>query len=108
MTENTDDKWLFVSRCIDDLAKQSDRFDAARDQMMIAPESPLVDPFWQTSEALIQSLSMLVNDNFETLSWFVFECDFGRDPKEAGKEGTTKLIDSHEKLRWIIELDSEA
>ena len=102
-----DDKWYFVSGCLQDLQKQSDRLSAATDGLMIAPESPLIEPMGFIEDSLLQALSLLINDDFENLTWFVYECDYGREPKKAGCKTDMRLIDTHDRLRWLIELDCD-
>jgi hypothetical protein len=97
------EKWHFVSGSLDQMQKQSDRLRKATKGLFIAPESPLLECQSWTEESLIAALSLLIDDNFELISWFVYECDYGRDPKHAGGSGDMRLIDSHDKLRWIIE-----
>jgi len=98
----SDDDWHFVTECLADMQKQSERFGSAVENLMIAPESPLVDPMGRTEGMLIAALSRLICDESESLAWFVYECDFGRNPKQAGFEGNMKLIDSIETLRELI------
>jgi hypothetical protein len=56
-------------------------------------------------DALITTLSLLAEDNFDSLNWFIFECDYGRSPMEAGLKGNMKLIRTVDDLRWLIELN---
>jgi len=107
MEISIDEKWLFVSRCLQDMQKQNDRLMDAIEGLMISPESPLIEPMGFVEDRLLQALSVIVNDEFETFSWFVYECDYGRDPKEAGCKNNMKLIDTQERLRWLIELDCD-
>ena len=99
-----DDKWLFVSRTLDKMQKQSDRLKTATEGLCISPESPLIECQSWTEVSLIDSLSFLIGDPFDTLSWFIYECDYGRNAKEAGVDGDMRLIDSHDKLRWFIQI----
>lgn len=100
-----DDTWFFVSGVLMDLSRQRDRLDMALSGLMIAPESPLHEPFSHIANLLIYACSELIRDDFQHLSWYVDECDFGRDPKKAGCVGEMKLIDTHERLRWLIETE---
>jgi len=102
-----DDKWSFVSSMLNDMQKNSDAFAAATDGLLIAPESPLITAQYRSEHSLINTLSFLVGDHFDSISWFVYECDYGREAKEAGCGGDMKLIDTHDRLRWLIELDCE-
>ncbi len=103
----TDDKWFFISGCLSDLEKQNDIFEGAINGLKIAPESPLIEPFFRNVDTILRSLSFISGDCFESLSWFVYECNYGRDAKEAGKKDKIRLIDTHKKLRWLIEISSE-
>jgi len=88
-----------------EMQEQSDRLEKATDGLLIAPESPLLDVQYRTEGALLDALSLLINDDFEkNLHWYVYECDYGRMPMEAGPTGDMRLIDSYEKLRWLIEI----
>ncbi len=101
-----DDKWYFVSGILADMEKQSDIFSAAHSGLMIPPESPLIDPQYKTESLLIAALSFLVGDYYNNIEWYVYECDYGRDAKEAGCPGNMKSIDTHDRLRWLIEIYS--
>lgn len=102
VTMTSDEKWYYVSGVLTDLQKQSDRLNDATEGLMIAPESPLLDVQAGTESMLIASLSLIMGDDYGWISWFVYECDYGRSPMEAGEEGEMKLIDTHEKLRELI------
>jgi len=99
------DHWYFVSGCLQDLQKEHDILKKATTGLILPPESPLICPFFEVSDMLLKSLSMMINDNDKNIDWFVYECDFGRNPQEAGCKNSMKLIDSHDRLRWLIELD---
>lgn len=99
--------WRFVSCELGDMQKQSDRLADATNGLMIPPESPLLDVQYKTEASLVSALSLLIGDEFDALNWFVYECDYGRGPKEAGPKEDMRLIDSHDKLRWLIEISNE-
>ena len=100
-----DDKWHFVSGVLDRMKIQKYRYYNAIEPLLIPIDSPLVEPFFLQQDLLLDSLSFLVEDYGNHINWFVHECRFGRDAKEAGCKGNMKLIDSHDRLRWLIELD---
>ena len=54
---------------------------------------------------MIEALSLLVDDEFDNISWFVHECDFGRNPQLAGCNGDMRSIDSVEKLRRLVDVE---
>ena len=97
--------WFFVSGMLADMEIQSDIVSDATEGLLISPESPLIEPQYKTMQNLITALALIADDYDDSLNWFVHECDFGRKPKEAGCENNMKLIDSHDRLRWLIELD---
>lgn len=101
-----DDTWNFISGVLLQMRDQTDKMREATSSMLIAPESPLVAPCDVLQDCLISTLSLLIDDNFDNLSWFIFECDYGRDPKEAGLKGNMKPIRTVDDLRWLIELSA--
>jgi len=101
-----DDKWRYIGHSLTALQQQYDRHQEATEKLMLCPESPLVDPLYQVGERLLEALSLLIDDNFNNLTWYVYECDFGRKAKEAGARGDMRKIDSLERLRWLVELSA--
>ena len=99
----TDKTWKFVTNALTIMQQQSDRLDVATDKLLIRPESPLIEPVGIIESQLISALSLLVDDDWENISWYVYENDYGRGGMEAGYDGMMKTIDTHEKLRWLIE-----
>lgn len=102
-----DFKWKFVEESLELLRDQIDKVNTAARAAMIVPESPLWEPAHVIGSRLVQSLSELVDDNFDNISWYVSECDFGRKPKDAGCAGDMRSIDTVDKLRWLVELNCE-
>ncbi len=104
----TDTTWNFISGCLLDLQRQSDRLDRATDGLMIAPESPLLDCQARTAETIIAALEYLAGDDWNNISWYVYENDYGRKGYAAGVDDDMRVIDDHDKLRWLIELQQPA
>ena len=100
-----DDKWHYIIGVLLNLQNQQIRLNKATNQLLISPESSLIEPFFEISDDLILTLSLLINDKSEYISWYVLECDFGNNPHKAGCEDNMRLIDDFYKLRWLIELD---
>jgi len=100
-------KWKFVDQSLNLLQEQVDKVNTAARAAMLCPESPLWEPAHVIGNRLVQALSELVDDNFDHISWYVSECDFGRSPKEAGCIGDMRPIDTVDKLRWLVDLDCE-
>jgi len=102
-----DDKWAFVAGTLIEMRDQTDKMGEVVSQLQISHESPIVTPCDKMQDSLISTLSLLVEDYFDNLSWFVFECDYGRAPKEAGLKDNMKTIRTVDDLRWVIELIEE-
>ena len=100
-------KWKFEDQSLNLLQEQVDRVNAAARAAMLCPESPLWEPAHVIGNRLVQALSEMVDDNFDHISWYVSECDFGRSPKEAGCVGDMRRIDTVDTLRWLVDLDCE-
>jgi len=47
------------------------------------PDCELMAPIFAIWEAYTESVSELVGDNYEWLKWYEYECDMGKEPKEA-------------------------
>jgi len=91
--------WVFTTNTLKELMKQKDRLLKAANVVKLAPESPLVEAYAVVEGHLIKALAWLIDDQYENLAWYVYECDYGRDPKEAGYAEAIRLIDSFDKLR---------
>lgn len=102
-----DEKWLFVGETLEKLKSYADRHEAAFRAVMLPPESPLVEPFFYVHGLIVTSLERLVDDRYQSIDWFVSECDFGRSPKQAGCNGESRLIRNVDDLRWFVESSSD-
>lgn len=100
-----EETWLFVSKILIDMQIQSDKLIKATERLLIAPESPLIEPHYVVEGNLIKVIERLIGDDFDNISWFVYECDYGRKPLEAGCKNDMRSIDSIENIRWLIEQD---
>ena len=102
----TDDDWTHITDTLTSMRVHCGRHEAVLDGLMIAPESPLYQTYWKIEGLLLASLGRIADDIFNSLSWYVYECDYGRKPKEAGQVDDWRRIDSYDRLRWLIELQS--
>lgn len=99
-----DNVWKFVVDKLNTLQKQHDILISVTDKLSICPESPLLSVQQIVEEALLDTLSLLIEDKTEYLHWYVYECDYGRSPMEAGCDGNMQVIDCTDKLRWAIQI----
>ena len=52
---------------------------------------------------VLDVLKEYIGDTFDVISWFVYECDYGRSPAKGVVNGEVTLIDSYDKLRRLVE-----
>lgn len=97
-----DNTWKFIEESLDLIKKQSDRLNKATEGLMIAPESPLIDTHGWIESRLVDALELLAGDDADTISWFVYDGDFGRDQLEATVDGEKMVIDSFTALRKFL------
>ena len=100
----TDEKWQYIEKTLVKLMLSHDLHYGAVKAAMIEYESPLVEPMWKVQSLLVDALELLIGDEWGNVNWYVTECDFGREPKEAGIEGDMRVIQTVSELRWLIEL----
>lgn len=98
------EKWDFIEKSIENLKDQYDAFGSITRAIRIEPESSLCEAVYRTGQALVDSLSIIAEDDCAFIDWYVNECDFGRKPKEAGCKNKMILVDNIEKLKTVIEL----
>ena len=100
----SDEVWASVVKFLINIDEGQKVFDSATDQLMISPESPLKEPFYSVTDDLIAACSDLAGDHFDSLSWWVYENDHGRNGMDAGADGDIRKIMSYEDLRWLLEV----
>jgi len=64
----------------------------------------LYDALWANFDDQTRTIGLILGDEAEWMNWYELECDMGRKPLEAGKDGKMKKIKTLNQLLWIIEL----
>ena len=110
MKEITDEKWQTIVFILDKLHETFNEIYKLCDELNISPESKFFSIHNNTIENVINLIVYYIDENEveyikSTIDWFIYECDFGRNPNEAGCKDNLKLIDSYDKLRWLLELN---
>jgi hypothetical protein len=100
-----DEKWQFVENTLNETRELLGKFEAVCDPLMLEAGSPVTDPMYCMQDLVVEALSKLCGDKSDSINWFVAECNYGLEPKEAGCSNDMRLIDSVERLRWLVELD---
>jgi len=99
-----DEKWRHIKECILLLMEQNERISKAARSIGLIPESVFLDAFNLSNDKFIDSLSMLVDDTGEYISWFILENNYGRGDLTAGIKDNMQMIKTVDDLRWLIEL----
>ena len=64
----------------------------------------LYDALWANFDDQTRTIGIILGDEGEFMNWYELECDMGKRPLEAGKDGKMKEIKTLEDLLWLIEL----
>jgi len=84
-------------------------YDAFNKLTGIMPECELMAPIFAIWEAYTESVAELVGDNYEWLKWYEYECDMGKEPKEAFlSDGKWAYVKTIEDLAILIERTKDA
>jgi len=102
-----DEKWEFIEKSINDIKNNDEKISAVAQVVGLDVDTPLIEPFYRLKEQLIASLEVIAGDEFDNISWFIFDNEYGARKLEAGCKKDMREIDTVEKLRWLIELDCE-
>jgi len=101
----TEENWQFINEALTAMMVLSDEIESAQKPLILNPESPLVEPVWRTQALAVDALEKLIGDKDQNINWFVFECDFGRDSKQAGCKDDMRFIETIDDLRWLCDLE---
>lgn len=102
-----DEIWSLVALHLENLQLRREAFYRATDGLMIAPESPLCNPFYDSERSVIGLLEILTADVLNSISWFVYENDFGKNELEAGYTNGKQMrkVKNADDLRRLLEAD---
>ena len=64
---------------------------------------PLFSSIWNGFTNYTNAVSMLVGDKSDWLSWYCYDCDMGKTPKQAGYDDNLILISNLDSLIELIE-----
>ena len=76
------------------------------DALALCGEDPITNTVWQLQGDLTRAYAALIDDAFESLSWFARENDMGRGEMVAGVASDCRPIRTVEDLLWLIELEA--
>ena len=64
----------------------------------------LYDALWANFDDQTRTIGIILGDQGEWMNWYELECDMGRTPKLASRNGGYYEIETLKDLLWIIEL----
>ena len=99
-------KLLHIHAWHDAMVKADDTIQPVIDALALCGEDPITNTVWQLQTDLTRAYAALIDDAFESLSWFACENDMGRKGMEAGVAGEMRPIRTVEDLLWLIEVTS--
>ena len=101
-----DEKLAHIHAWHDAMTKADDTIQPVIDALKLCGEDPITNTVWQLQTDLTRAYAALIDDAFESLSWFACENDMGRKGMEAGVAGEMRPILTVEDLLWLIEVTS--
>ncbi|MDY7025994.1 MAG: hypothetical protein SVC26_06615 [Pseudomonadota bacterium] len=101
------DKWKYIGESLDRLKAADNKLYELSNEIGLAYESPLVACSNDALDVSLKTLAMLAGDKSGWIEWYFFECECGKKPMGAGAGEDMRLIDSVDKLRWVVEATSE-
>lgn len=101
-----DEKLAHIHAWHDAMVKADDTIQPVIDALALCGEDPITNTVWQLQGDLTRAYAALIDDAFESLSWFAGENDMGRNGMEAGVDGNTRTIRTVGDLLWLIELEA--
>ena len=99
-----DEKLAHIHAWHDAMTKADDTIQPVIDALKLCGEDPITNTVWQLQTDLTRAYAALIDDAFESLSWFACENDMGRKGMEAGVAGEMRPILTVEDLLWLIEV----
>lgn len=101
-----DEKLAHIQAWHDAMVKADETIQPVIDALALCGEDPITNTVWQLQGDLTRAYAALIDDAFESLSWFARENDMGRGEMVAGVASDCRPIRTVEDLLWLIELEA--
>ena len=98
-----DEKLAHIQAWHDAMVKADHTIQPVIDALALCGEDPITNTVWQLQGDLTRAYAALIDDAFESLSWFARENDMGRKGMEAGPAGALRPIRTAHDLLWLLE-----
>lgn len=96
--------WALTTKSLIAAREQAEKIEYVGDLLQMSPNSPFLYGSYQIQWMLVRALELLVGASRGEIGWYVFETQYGRKPKQAGEDDDSRLIESVDDLRWLVEL----
>ena len=93
--------WKHVKKVLKELEQLTEEHRKICNSVNLSPDSPLIKPILDLEELLVQTLEVLVGDKNDTISWYVYDNDYGKAHLKGGIDGVYKEIKSVKDLKWL-------
>ena len=97
-------KLLHIQAWHDAMTRANETIKPVIDALKLCGEDPITNTVWQLQTDLTRAYAEILDDAFESLSWYASENDMGRKGMEAGLSDTLRPIRTAEDLLWLIEV----
>jgi hypothetical protein len=99
---NKEEMLVIVKEWEEAIASLEDNVQSYIELTYAAIDSPLFESVYRIANNYTTQLGHRIGGNEEWLFWYMFDCEMGNKPMEAGCDGNTVLVDSVEKLVDVI------
>ena len=90
-------EYLDASQKLDALVKQANK-------LLGGVNGTLQQAIYRMESITLRHLCEKMGVTTDAVEWFIFECDYGRNPKEAGVVGDVRKIATVDDLVWLLDL----
>ena len=97
-------KLLHIQAWHDAMTRADDAIQPVIDALKLCGEDPITNTVWQLQTDLTRAYAEILDDAFESLSWYASENDMGAKGRKAGIGSDVRKIRTVEDLLWLIEV----
>ena len=99
-----DEKLAHIQAWHDAMTRADDAIQPVIDALKLCGDDPITNTVWQLQTDLTHAYAALLDDAFESLSWYASENDMGAKGREAGIRSDVRPIRTAEDLLLLIEV----
>ena len=91
-----------VNNLVSNYKKISENYGKLDEIFGISPDCKFFDSVFKMEEEYISVVQKLVGDDTESVMWYIFDNNCGKDGKKASVNGKEKYIKNVDDLIWLI------